>query len=399
MTATLISAITAALLIFIPSSNVSSFDQVLLSSIIIVFAALLFFTTAAVRIFAFAPLQKAEQNLTPKLMEIYLQDRTMRMTTLWLFCFPLISIFILLEINYFQYVRAIFTFALWLFILGISVDALNHLIKRTLQYFSPFAVVKYFTEQALVSVEKGNNLDLLEKIDGLSEIGLKSIERTLPSLCVESVDYLQILMKSTLQKASRTTTKDNFNLDQINYTLFYLFQRLEVLNEKALKSRMEPVGSAIITNLGKIAIDAAKCDFSLSIYPLQYIGKFSDLAVEENLDVIADKAACTLVEVGKSLINDTDIQYQNIKEPFLCIIKQLEEIAKSIFRKDKSTNIALLILPFQDLKELFKSPKTAAHQDSPVILSDLDRVIGQFEQLELVMRTIPPINIPEEEKE
>lgn len=398
MIATLISAIIACLLIFLPPLNTVPFDHATLSWIVLLFSALIFFLVAAIHLFAFAPLQKAEQNLTPRLMDIYLQDGTIRFTTIWLLAFPLLGIFILLELNYFQYVRPIFIFALWLFSLGISIDTLHQLIRRTLHYLTPFSVLKYFTDQAIHAIGKSNNFEMLDEIDGLTEIGLKSIERSLPSLCVEGVNGLQLITKNYLQKAEQTLNKTSQDQEKINYSLFYLFQRLEVLYEKALKNHLEPICSKIITSLGKITIDVAKFDLTLTIHPLHYIGKFAEEALEKHLDVVADKASCTLVEIGKSLINDVDVQYQNLKDPFFSIIEQLEDIAKSVFRKDKTINVALLILPFQDLKELFKSEKVAAHQDTPAIVADIDRVIGQFEQLELVMRTIPPIKIAEEEE-
>jgi len=398
MIATLISAIIAGLLVFIPPSNAPLFDDATLFGIVLLFSGLIFLLTTIIHVFAFAPLQKAEQNLTPRLMDIYLQDPTIRTATLWLFVFPLLSIFILLELNYFQYIRPIFIFALWVFAMGISIDALHQLIRRTLNYLTPFSVLKYFTDQAIKSIGKTDNFEMLDKIDGLSEIGLKAIERTLPSLCVEAVNNLQLIIKNYLQKANQAVDEKKLNQEKINYTLFYLFQRLEVLYEKSLDNRLEPICSAIIMNLGKITIETAKYDLTFAIHPLHYIGKFADEALEKNLDVVTEKASCTLVEIGKCLVEDIDIQYQNLKDPFFSIIKHLEEIAKGIFRKDKTINIALLILSFQELKELFKNEKIATHQDTPIIISDIDRVIGQFEQLELVMRTIPPIKLPDDEE-
>ena len=54
--------------------------------------------------------------------------------------------------------------------------------------------------------------------------------------------------------------------------------------------------------------------------------------------------------------------------------------------------------PFKDLRALFQSEKAKDHQDTPVILQNIDRVLGEFEALQMVMSTIPPIpNISEED--
>ena len=90
-------------------------------------------------------------------------------------------------------------------------------------------------------------------------------------------------------------------------------------------------------------------------------------------------------------MNDIDIKYLEIRDPYLSIINGLEVLAKGTFKRDKTTNIAILMQPFKDLKVLFQSEKAKEHQDTPVIMQNIDRVLGEFEALQMVMNTIPPI--------
>lgn len=59
-----------------------------------------------------------------------------------------------------------------------------------------------------------------------------------------------------------------------------------------------------------------------------------------------------------------------------------------------------MLRPFQELKELFNNKVMEAHQDTPVIVQNIDRVISEFETLQAVLMTMPPMPniLPEEEE-
>lgn len=69
----------------------------------------------------------------------------------------------------------------------------------------------------------------------------------------------------------------------------------------------------------------------------------------------------------------------------------MEEISKEIFKKNKEMNISILIAPFKQLRTLFEGEKLINHQDSALIINDINRVINEYEQLQVILRTIPPI--------
>jgi hypothetical protein len=405
MYGTILSIIISGLLIFLPAAKDNPLSPSGLSMLFVGISLVFLLSTILIHIMSWGPLQKIEQNLTPRLLDLFRSDTQLNYISTYLLLFPVLTLLICSELYYFQYFHPVLAIALWTLLFGISIDALIHLVRRILSYLNPFAILEHFSSQAIESIQEEEDIDLLHWIDALTEIAVKAVDRTLPSLTKQAIDDLQEICHTYLDSAKsiahHTTEKkadDPAGSDRVSYTLFYLFQRLELIHERALDQRMEPICSHLITTLGKIAIDSAHFDLSLTSYPLHYIGKLADKAQNEQLDEVTEKATCTLLEVGRIIANEVDIRYLDIKEPFFCIIQHMEEFAKHTFSQDKSINITLLTQPFHELKELFTIEKLTGHQDSPTIIADIERVINQFDQLELVIRTIPKINLPEEEE-
>jgi hypothetical protein len=190
------------------------------------------------------------------------------------------------------------------------------------------------------------------------------------------------------------TTKDTDlgkDADEINYILFYLLERLNFIYEQALKEKLEGVCSHMVSVLGKITISSAKFDLSLASTPIFFIGQIANKSLEQGSQEIADKATFTLMEISKVILNEIDFTYFDLKDPFFSIITQLDIIGKATFKRDKSINIKILIQPFLDLKELFKSEKASKHQDCNAIVGNINRILGEYEALDMIMRTIPPL--------
>ena len=364
---------------------------------LILVAGLFILILGVIRALAWTPLQRAEESTTPRILDLYKRDRYLRYGHFWLVLFPLstfvISILILNDTSG----NAIYFFSLWIVLLGISLDMLNIVLRRIISYFSPFMVLTMFTKEAKLSIQDDKEVELCNWIDAISDVGLKAIERKSTTLCNQAIDEIQLLTRNFLESEKSIShpledqeTKDLGIKDKVSYTLFFIFHRLEHINENAIHKRLEPICSNLINAMGKIAIYGAKFDLSIPTYPLHYLGKFAKKA-QETMPDIGLKASCALLEVAKTIVNEVDLSYGNLKEPFFSIIAHLDDIAKMTFQKDKTTNIKILTQPFYDLKELFKNPRVANHQDTPAIIQNLDRVIGEFDALEMVLRTIPPI--------
>jgi hypothetical protein len=387
MLGTILAVIVAFITIFFQnffSINPQILDWIIFSSIFLILA--LFGVSLA---FAFSPLQKVEQNFTPRLLEMFRQDKQIRLTWYWTLFFVMGSLLLIVAVDE---VREDYLFAGWIVALGISLDAHRHMLMRIFNYFNPFEVVKMFTDEAIVSIQNENEDRLTNSIDALSEVAVKSIDRSSFSLCQHAVDEMRNVAYSVLRSAKSLSHPNAEKTEErVSFTLFYLFQRLELIHAMALDHGFEPISTNLINNLGKIAVEAAKCDISYVVYPLHYMGKFAREGQDEGYQEIGVRASIALIEVARRLVGEVDLSYASIREPFFTLIGQLEEITKEMFRQDKETNILFLKQPFLDLRKIFEQEKIASHQDTPAIRADIDRVLDEFGQLEAIMQQMPPI--------
>jgi len=348
---------------------------------------------------AWSPLQKVEQNLTPYILEMFRKDRGIYLTNAYAVIFVLITFFTILihdiRINEHPWV-----FYLWIVFFGIAIDAIRHFSKKIIDYLNPFEVVKMFTKKARRCIQEEQELDLCYWIDGLSEMALKGIMRHSTSVSHIALDeerqIVGLLLDASKSISHHDQDKQTKALgipDKVSYIMFYLYQRLDVIFEIALKKNLEMSCTHIVTLVGKNSIDAAKYDISMASAPLRFLGKFAKRAQDAGLEETAMAGSCMLSEVAKTIINEVDITYYEIKDAFLSIINSLEMLAKDAFQRNKNINIALLMQPFLELRALFESGKAKEHQDAAVIILNINRVLGEFQALQMVMNTLPPMPI------
>lgn len=400
MVGTLFSVLVAIYLFFNPLpddvvSNGGSFAAVLF-----IIGALTILVALFITLFAWTPLQMAEQNATPGVIRAFTEDRHLRLTTSLIIIFLIITYVFGIDLLLIHKLPPTYLLMTWTILLGISVDFVRHLLHRIMNYLDPVHVIEFFGEKAGESVRKSDFKGACEWFDTFSEIAMKGLSKHNASIALNSVDKLRLVSKDYLAQVKNIHFNDEAERgDHVNYTLFYLFQRVEMIFETALQQKVEPLCSYIITMLGKIAIYCAKFDISVAHYPLFYLGKLSNAAQQKGLQEVGNRATLTMLEVSKVIINEVDLQYVDIKETFLTIVNNMHEIAEETFRNDKDTNISLLTQPFYQLKELFQQGNLTSHQDTPIIMANIDQVINEFNTLETVLNTMPPIPEMEKEKE
>jgi len=54
----------------------------------------------------------------------------------------------------------------------------------------------------------------------------------------------------------------------------------------------------------------------MASYPLHYLGKFAKRAQKEGIQEVGNRATLTLLEVSKVIIEEINIEYVEIKDPF-----------------------------------------------------------------------------------
>lgn len=400
MFGTLLSVFFAAYFWWHPIEDINTpFLRVLMAAIGVLFL----FHIPLTYLFILSPLQNAERFSSPRIIDMFRKDKLLKLSTTLLLIFSFASLFFSIETPFLSPIIKFWGFFIWIILLGMAADSLLGMTHHAIKYLNPFMAVELFSRQAKRSVQDDRELDLCHWIDGLSEITLKSIKNHSPSLSNESLSEMQGIARLFFESSksighlnSDKQTEEMGITDKVSYTMFYLYQRLDVIFEQALKNKLEMTCSYIMTLLGKITIDAAKYDVSMASAPLHFMGKFAKKAQQEGFEETALTASCTFIEVAKAILTEIDISYYEIKDPFLSIINGLEILAKGAFRNDKTIPIALLLQPFQELKRMFETEKTKNHQDTPVIMQNIDRVISEFQALQMVMNTIPPIpSLPE----
>jgi|688.fasta_scaffold10374_4 hypothetical protein len=403
MIATLISIAFALFMFLYPGPKDFAIDGHAISMIILALAFLIFLVQKLAYNFSFGPLQRAEKNVTSHLIQIFLKDRPLRFSNGYFTFFLLATFLLVISPIIFKNIPQVQLFALWIVLFGVALDVLHAFYRRLFNYLDPYSVIKLFTHAARTSVQEEKEEDLCDWIDALSESSLRAIQGSNISLCNSALQELQLITgnfltssKSISHQATDPQSQKMGVTDKISFTLFYIFQRLEMINDKAVECHLEPASSKVITTLGKIAVHAAKYDISLTSYPLYVLGKCAKRAQESNLSEVANKATRTLLQIAKTIPQEIDVTYLELKDTYLTIITQLHEIAQEAFRQDKSISISVLTEPFKELRQIFESEKLAGHQDTPAILEAVKQVQGEFDALELIMKTIPPLpDIPE----
>lgn len=370
-----------------------------ISSFLTAFPAAILLVYVLAHSWALAPLQKAEQNSTPRILDMFNRDPLLGFNRLGIIALSFFALVLGLDADSIHFIPSTYLLGVWLLIMGVSVDLLIQFLRRILNYLNPFMALQLFRQAAKRSIQNDKEADLCEWIDALAEAGSRALDKGGSSLCIEALDELHEVTRLFLEasKSIGHESQDNESSamgvkDKITFTLFYLFQRLEMLFNKALEKKLEPVCSAVLTVFGKVTIDAAKYDITLASFPLQYMGKLSFEAHQQKLQDIGLKTTCLYIEIAKALLTEIDITYAELQEPFFTIIHHMDDIAKEAFKQNKEIPIKALTQPFRDLRGLFAEGKPATHQDGPAIIADIDRVIAEFDALELVLRSIPPIS-------
>src|SRR5262249_48876860 len=145
MKATLFSILLAFILGFIPLQNDLSAS---LGWVLVAFSIALLLSLPLIYASAWTPLQKGEQNITPRLIERVSRDKQLLMASFALLIFPLISIAIYFLLLKAPELNPTYLFLGWLILFGVALDLTGLLIKRITSYLNPFKAAEIFTRNA-----------------------------------------------------------------------------------------------------------------------------------------------------------------------------------------------------------------------------------------------------------
>lgn len=392
MYATIVAFLVALIIWF--SSPAGLFNNNNLPLLISAMAILLFLTLAIIRSVNLGSLQEERRLSSSRVGELWKKDLILNTVGIWTTVFVIVSIACSIHLASMPSHWGPWSLGLWVLLLGVTLDSIRIFNQRVQQYLNPFETIKLIVQSAKESAVHEKETEFCDWIDALTEITLKAIRDDNLSLASDSLDgtqqaaadLLDISRASSLQHADAKSS-----IERVSFILFYLFQRLDLIDTKAIEKNFETLCSQLVSVLGKIAINAAKYDLSLSAYPMHFLAKLAKRAQENKFPDIAIKTSLMYVEIASAIANDPNAAYLEIKTPLLNITGHLEEIAKETFRLDKTIDIKILTQPFINLKAALLSSKASLHQDIPPVTLDIDRIIGEFDTLDVVMKTMPPI--------
>jgi hypothetical protein len=342
------------------------------------------------------PLERVEEKLVPGINELLINDRGIKSLNSALFLLALALLFTILAGNYLAIAHPQYLLGGIIMGIGISLDVFTHLMRRVFAYLNPQSILEIIGTRGKNVIASGKEEDICDLIDTLSVISLKSLIQHNTSLCNQSLQEATFMLQSYLEASSKkfedtSHTADDFkdSEEKAHFMLFYLFDRLDTIYKKALELNVESICSSIMTQLGKLALHAAKYKVSLATHPIQQLGRITLESAERKNDNLSLKGTCTLVELSKAIATNVNPELPDFADPHLSAILQLDAIGKEIFRRDKATNIQLLTYPFSDLKAFFRSAPRDKIPSTAVIIKELDRIIAEWDTLETVMRTMP----------
>ena len=319
----------------------------------------------------------------------------------FLFFFPFLSL-VIATIDWQNY--SLYVFILWLILFGIAVDALYFSLHQSTALSNPNTILKQISESTKREMDVENTSAICQNFDTYTELALKALHTKGIVFCRDAIDELRGYSESYFKMAARkkmalgASLKESGFVDQVNYSVIYLFQNLELLFHDALTGSYETLASEIVIDAGKIALYAARADVTWGIIPIHKIGKFALMARREGMKEVVIKSSITLQRIAEAFLSDAEILRQDIKELMNTLIGRLDEITKEMFRQDKSTKIAVMTKPFKEIEELLKQDKFSNRDDTPLILIEISRILAEYEALEKVMGAIPKVSAMEPNK-
>jgi len=251
---------------------------------------------------------------------------------------------------------------------------------------NPSNLLKGYEKEAFQAIAKVNESELCKWVEAIHEVAFKALTSS-------SMPIATAALNSELSVGKQFLVQPNtLDLPKIGYVLFFIFERLNTLFEKGLANKQESFCTQVNTTFGKLALQAMSTHPHFAGYALNFAGKLAEKAVKAGMKEIGIKTSFMLLEVTKSVVNEVSLDDYDLRESLVLLVKNLEEISKEIYRQDKNTPLDSLKEPLLQLKTILAGSKNSAHPTILLAINEVDRVLAEFQELELILKTLPPIS-------
>lgn len=355
--------------------------------------------TALAITFLFQPLQRNEGRMTPRIIGLFTRDLPLQLLIGCELLYFFLSLWLALLFAHWSDSKALLF--VWLLLTGIALDGLVLLYIRFMKLLDPFSVIQLLKSNGIREERYGNDVELCQYFDSLSEVSLRAASSERISLAEESLTALRKVLESyliTRQNKLYCVDKESDHFKKAVYMISYVCDRIEAIARIAAKHHLEMVLHHVISDLGKITLECARADDSLITYPVGYFGQVCKIAEKARMPNVGYKANLILLQIVKNILKEERISKSDLKGPMVAIITELEIIAKEAFRYDKDLLIPVLTQPFQTMREELQESEFADTDPVKETLLDLERVLGDFANLDLILRTVPPLDLSIEEE-
>ncbi len=302
MIVTFCSLIIAFLIAYLTTLAVD-FDAFHLAMIILVGGTSVFLSTIYLFTSTLTPLEHMEETLIPNLMHLVRHDKRLAFGRIYLFLFTLVSYICVAFVtriavsNYHDWF-----FLVWIVLFGLGLDVLRDCWTRIIHFLNPSYVVNHISEAAIIAIKNDKDPQLWYNLDSLAEIGLHSVEKSKLSLSTQALKAFPPIVQSLFNSSKSishiyrdTEIQESGKKDESSYAIFYLLQRLELINDRALRDRMETVCRQMIMTMGKIIIHCAQLDLSMVSFPTHFLTKFGLKAQQHHFDEVTVLTTSTLL--------------------------------------------------------------------------------------------------------
>ena len=325
-------------------------------------------------------LQQAESNLTPRVINLFRTDQKRLWASRGLVLFALVSVIFagFTELSY-----RLTLVSIWIVGLGAAFDLAWFTFRRWASYLDPIHVIDEYVKQAEKAIASDNPTEITIWWEALTEIGLKGISDTNYAIARTAINQLQGTA------ALLWTVQDKEKEQTSNALLFHLLEQLDFLCEQAIERNIAPIIDMILTAYAKIALVVQRCDSRLFDLPLHKVAELASNAQIDGDYRLLTRASIAMQQLAKQLADDEANATTDLRAPLFSVVAHLEEIAQNEFRENKSCDIDFLVEPFEGLKAFFEAPRFNDRPGIDLVKVDLNRIIGDFQALRLVMAKLP----------
>lgn len=328
--------------------------------------------------------------------ELYLKDKLIPLSLLYLFVFCLYSLYITLDGPSSSNTAALLMVYSWIIGFGIGFDLLRAAMKRLLQYSQVSFLMQKIATEVEVAVKQKEESKAMQWLEVSIESAARATMDGRINLASNALASLEGVIESYVKEVARAQVTGPFVqesntptfTDKVSYLAIFVCERLQWVFETALQKDMQPIADAIISQLGKLSVFFAKHNTNVASLPLSFLMKCGEIAQKQQETEVVTRALLTLSETAKSLISHAKERNESIRDLILTALMTLEQLVKTMFKQSKDINPVLLMQPFAEIGQFIGQDNMRTFPDREEILGEIRRVLNEFQALQIVTKNM-----------